>query len=165
MWKPLHPSTVFSLAMCMCAGGCALTAEQKAAVMRFSEATIAFTDLASQEFVQSRADVVEMNKLRNQLDRAGGLKPRVEGEELDGALTLERVRERKEAMAALREYAELLETLTTSSNAAEIRAAAESFTASLKGEITPSGIWKPNFIYSNLGKYFSGAHQGRESTW
>jgi 4-hydroxyphenylacetate 3-monooxygenase/4-hydroxybutyryl-CoA dehydratase/vinylacetyl-CoA-Delta-isomerase len=36
------------------------------------------------------------------------------------------------------------------------------FTASLKGEKTPSGIWMPNFVYSNLGKYFSGTHQGRE---
>ena len=36
------------------------------------------------------------------------------------------------------------------------------FTAALKGEKTPSGIWMPNFIYSNLGKYFSGTHQGRE---
>jgi 4-hydroxyphenylacetate 3-monooxygenase/4-hydroxybutyryl-CoA dehydratase/vinylacetyl-CoA-Delta-isomerase len=36
------------------------------------------------------------------------------------------------------------------------------YTASLKGEKTPSGIWAPNFIYSNLGKYFSGTHLGRE---
>jgi 4-hydroxyphenylacetate 3-monooxygenase/4-hydroxybutyryl-CoA dehydratase/vinylacetyl-CoA-Delta-isomerase len=36
------------------------------------------------------------------------------------------------------------------------------FTASLKGEKTPSGIWMPNFVYSNLGKHFSGTHQGRE---
>ncbi|MFH0844005.1 MAG: 4-hydroxyphenylacetate 3-hydroxylase C-terminal domain-containing protein [Pseudomonadota bacterium] len=36
------------------------------------------------------------------------------------------------------------------------------FTASLKGEKTPSGIWRPNFIYSNLGKYYSGTHLGRE---
>ena len=37
------------------------------------------------------------------------------------------------------------------------------FTASLKGEKTPSGIWMPNFVYSNLGKYYSGTHLGRET--
>jgi 4-hydroxyphenylacetate 3-monooxygenase/4-hydroxybutyryl-CoA dehydratase/vinylacetyl-CoA-Delta-isomerase len=37
------------------------------------------------------------------------------------------------------------------------------FTASLKGQKTPSGIWMPNFIYSNLGKYYSGTHLGRET--
>ena len=37
------------------------------------------------------------------------------------------------------------------------------FTASLKGQKTPSGIWMPNFIYSNLGKYHSGTHLGRET--
>ena len=37
------------------------------------------------------------------------------------------------------------------------------YTASMKGERTPSGIWKPNFVYSNLGKYYSGTHLGRET--
>lgn len=34
--------------------------------------------------------------------------------------------------------------------------------ASMFGNETPSGIWQPNFIYSNLGKYYSGSTYGRE---
>jgi 4-hydroxyphenylacetate 3-monooxygenase/4-hydroxybutyryl-CoA dehydratase/vinylacetyl-CoA-Delta-isomerase len=34
--------------------------------------------------------------------------------------------------------------------------------ASMLGNQTPSGIWQPNFIYSNLGKYYSGSTYGRE---
>lgn len=34
--------------------------------------------------------------------------------------------------------------------------------ASYLGNETPSGIWQPNFIYSNLGKYYSGSTYGRE---
>lgn len=39
---------------------------------------------------------------------------------------------------------------------------ASGFTGAMKGVRTPSGIWMPNFIYSNIGKYYSGTHLGRE---
>lgn len=105
--------------------GCGLTTKQKAATTRFSAATIDLTSLAAAEFVNTRNDVIEMNTLRRQL-----------GDEtvdtLEGNLTLERTKIRVESVNALKQYGELLHTLTTSSQDQELKNAAESFVASLK---------------------------------
>jgi len=117
--------------------GCALSAQQKAAILRFGTGAAELADVASVEFVQSRQDVVDMAKLRNQL--YGTLPKPLDGsvqellaEPLDRFLTAERVQTRVEALAALKAYAVLLQTLATSDHSAELRAAAEGFTAALQ---------------------------------
>ncbi len=102
--------------------GCGLTINQKAAATRFSAATIDLSSLAAAEFVNGRNDVIEMNRLRKQLrDKTANLQ-----------LTLEDTKARVEAVNALKEYGQLLHTLTTSSQTEELKNAAESFVASLK---------------------------------
>jgi len=112
--------------------GCALTAGQKVAVARFNTATQEFTELASKEFANSRADVIEMNRMKRRLDAMINSTPDLSAGELDGAFTVERVQVRQGALAALAEYGQLLDTLATSSNTAEIREAAQSFVGALK---------------------------------
>jgi hypothetical protein len=77
-----------------------------------------------EEFVRSRQDVVEMNRMRVQLgeDDIG---------ELDGLFTVERVMIRMGALDALREYGQLLKLLTTSSQKGELKSASDSFVANL----------------------------------
>lgn len=105
--------------------GCGLTIKQKAVTTRFSAATIDLTSLAAAEFVNTRNDVIEMNTLRKQLgDKTV--------KTLEGNLTLERTKIRVEAVNALKEYGQLLHTLTTSSQAEELKNASESFVAGLK---------------------------------
>lgn len=102
--------------------GCGLTTNQKAAATRFSAATIDLSSLAAAEFVNGRNDVIEMNRLRKQLgDKTAILQ-----------LTLEDTKARVEAVNALKEYGQLLHTLTTSSQTEELKNAAESCVASLK---------------------------------
>lgn len=105
--------------------GCGLTTKQKAVTTRFSAATIDLTSLAAAEFVNTRNDVIEMNTLRKQLDDKTVNR-------LEGNLTLERTKIRVEAVNALKEYGQLLHTLTTSSQTEELKNASESFVAGLK---------------------------------
>jgi len=44
--------------------GCGLTVQQKTAVQQFGSATSDFAALTRSEFIQSRQDVIEMNRLR-----------------------------------------------------------------------------------------------------
>lgn len=104
--------------------GCGLTTNQKAATTRFSAATIDLSSLAAAEFVNTRNDVIEMNTLRRQLGD--------EVQPIDWKLTLERTKIRVETVNALKEYGQLLHTLTTSSQDEELKNAAESCVASLK---------------------------------
>jgi len=107
--------------------GCGLTRQQRAAVQRFSAATIDFATLTSSELVRSRIDVLEMNTLRVQLND-----DTVKPDRLDAHFTVERVKVRVEAMLALKEYAELLYTLVTTSQQAQLQSAADSFVTSLR---------------------------------
>lgn len=104
--------------------GCGLTTNQKAAAIRFSAAAIDLSSLAAEEFVNTRNDVVEINTFRRQLGD-----PQVG--ELEGELTLESTKIRVEAVNALKQYGELLHTLTTSSQKEELKNAVESCVASL----------------------------------
>ncbi len=105
--------------------GCGLTTNQKAATTRFSAATIDLSSLAAAEFVNGRNDVIEMNRLRKQMGDTTV-------DKLEGKLTLELTKTRVEAVNALKEYGQLLHTLTTSSQTEELKNAAESCVASLK---------------------------------
>jgi hypothetical protein len=69
--------------------GCGLRLQQRAAVQRFSAATIDFATLTSSELVRSRTDVLEMNTLRDQLND-DAVKP----DRKDEHFTVERVKVR-----------------------------------------------------------------------
>lgn len=118
-----------SVAVCFAVflAGCGLTLQQRAAVERFSAATIDFTTLTSSELIKSRTDVLQMNTLRVQLND-----DTVKPDHMDEHFTVDRVRVRVDAMHALKEYAELLHTLVTTSQQAQLKNAADSFVASLR---------------------------------
>jgi hypothetical protein len=107
--------------------GCGLTTRQESAVRTFSAATIDFTRISSTELVKSRTDVLRMNALRQELDDGT-----LDGGAMDRFFTVERVKTRLDALAALERYATLLHALVTSSQAAELRAASTSFVTSLR---------------------------------
>lgn len=107
--------------------GCGLSVQQRAAIERFSVSTGEFAELASSEFVKSRTDVLEMNKLRLQLQD-----DTVKVTQIDEHFSVERVKVRVEAMAALKGYADLLHVLVTTSQELPLRNAADSFVASLR---------------------------------
>lgn len=102
-----------------------MTANQRSAAIRFSAAAGDLGTLAANEFVRTRQDVIDMNMLRQELGdtlEAG----------LDGGMTVERTRIRVQAAEALKEYGELLGTLTSHSEKDQIKAATESFLGSLR---------------------------------
>jgi hypothetical protein len=107
--------------------GCGLTRQQRAAVQRFSAATIDFATLTSSELIRSRTDVLEMNTLRIQLND-DTIKP----DRLDAHFTVERVKIRVEAMQSIEEYAQLLHTLVTASQQEQLQSAADHFVTSLR---------------------------------
>lgn len=107
--------------------GCGLTVSQRAGVERFSAATKDFAGVTSAEFVKSRTDVIEMNTLRVEL-----MDNTVTLEQLDEHFTVVRVTERLRAIQALRDYADLLWTLVSTSQKEELKNAADSFVTSLR---------------------------------
>jgi hypothetical protein len=107
--------------------GCGLTLQQRAAVERFSAATIDFATLTASELIRSRTDVLEMNTLRVQLND-----DTVKLDRMDAHFTVEQVKVRIDAMHALQAYAELLHTLVTTSQQAQLQNAADSFVSSLR---------------------------------
>ena len=107
--------------------GCGLSANQKASIQKFSTASATLGELARKEFVQSRADVIEMNTLAANLGST-----QVDTDELDEFFTLKRVQLRTAACDAVKEYGQLLQTLATSDSVAELRTARDSFVSSLK---------------------------------
>jgi hypothetical protein len=120
---------LFSVLLCLgSTSGCGLTGGQRAAVKEFAAATSDFSTLAADEFAKSRDDVIEMNGLRvslaDQSLRAT--------DPLDQFFTVDRVKIRVDALNALKEYADLLATLATSSNQGDLQAASDSFIASLR---------------------------------
>jgi hypothetical protein len=119
----------------MVLSSCGLSAKQRVAMTQFGGATADFAELTSKEFIQTRQDVIEMNTMRFELGDPLSTQVNEIGQSepvLEGNLTTKRVKIRVDAVNALREYGELLNTLATSSQQVEIRNAAESFVASLK---------------------------------
>ena len=132
-----HLSILHLACVALLLTGCGLSVQQRAAVQRFSAATADFADIGTSEFVRSRTDVLEMNKLRLQL-QDDTLKP----SQIDEHFTVERVKVRVDAVGALKEYAELLLVLATSSQEPQLRNAADSLVASLRKlrrHIAPEG--------------------------
>jgi hypothetical protein len=118
---------VFAACLAVFLVGCGLTLQQRGAVERFSAATIDFATLTSSELVRSRTDVLEMNTLRVQLND-----DTVKLDRMDDHFTVERVKVRVDALQALKEYAELLHILVTTSQQAQLQNAANSFVTSLR---------------------------------
>jgi hypothetical protein len=87
---------IFSACFTVFQVGCGLTLQQRAAVERFSAATIDFATLTSSELVRSRTDVLEMNTLRVQLND-----DTVKLDRMDAHFTVEQVKVRVDAMHAL----------------------------------------------------------------
>jgi len=109
------------------ASGCGLTVGQRSAVEKFSAATADFATLTSSEFIKTRTDVIEMNKLRIQLkDDAAS------ADRLDEHFTLDRVKIRLDAVSALKEYAQMLHALVTTDQKDQLKNAADSFVSSVK---------------------------------
>src|SRR5438477_12793331 len=103
---------------------CGLSTRQQAAVQTFSAATLDFATVSSAEFVKSRTDVLEMNGLRMALG------DKVNHAGMDGPFTVDQVKTRLDALAALQGYATLLHTLVTSSQEEELKRASDSFVVS-----------------------------------
>lgn len=106
--------------------GCGLTVSQQAAVGKFSAATASLGEIARKEFVQSRADVIEMNSRALELGDT-----RVDPDKLDEFLTTERVALRTAACDTLKRYGELLHTLATTDQTADLQLARDQFMTSL----------------------------------
>jgi len=117
----LFPALLLPLALT----ACGLTVRQKAAIKTFAESTGTLSDLASQEFAQDRADLIKMNEMRRSLDD-----PTVRT--LDGNYTVDRVKTRVDSVTALKSYADLLNELATSSEAADIKSASDEFVVNLR---------------------------------
>ena len=122
----LKNAVLLSCLACLLAG-CGLTLQQRTAVLKFSDASRNFAGVTANEFVQSRADVLEMNTLRAMLKDTT-----IDTEKLDAPLTADRVKERVDAAEALQRYAELLQTLATSSKKEELQVASDALVTNLR---------------------------------
>jgi hypothetical protein len=116
-----------ALLVFLSAAGCGLTVGQRAAVLKFSAATADFASVTGNEFTSTRNDVIAMNRLRVALQD-----PTVDPGKLDDPFTVESTQARVEAVEALKQYAELLHALATTSQEAELKTASDSFVASLR---------------------------------
>lgn len=119
----IHVSLFLSLSL----AACGLTTTQKAALTQFGAATSDFSTIGRSEFVHSRDEVIEMNRSRLELGDDS-----ININQLDGLLTVERVQDRLVALAALQEYAQLLEKLVSTFDQGELKGATDSFLASLR---------------------------------
>lgn len=104
--------------------GCGMTSHQRLLVHDFASATSEFAAVAQEEFVQSRQDVIAMNRMRVLLG-AGNV------ENLDGHFTLERTRVRLQALESLERYGQLLQLLVSTSSAEELQLSADRFVTQL----------------------------------
>lgn len=116
--------TTIATMLLVASAGCGLTIRQKTAVQQFGSATSEFATLTRSEFIQSRQDVIEMNRLRVLLGDESVVS-------LDGHFSLERVQARLRALDALNEYGELLQTLLTTSSQEDMKSSADNFVSSI----------------------------------
>lgn len=122
--RPVGTVVTWVLLLSLSLGGCGLTPRQEAAVGQFGAGSADLGETARQQFVDSRQDVIEMNRLRRELGD--------DVDSLEGQLTAERVRVRVRAMAALQRYGELLISLAEREEGPALRAASASFMDSLR---------------------------------
>jgi len=114
------------LALIVFLSGCGLTAHERVAVRQFGSATADFASLTRAEFLQSREDVIQMNRFRVLLGATNVAA-------LDDPFTLQTSQTRLRALDALNQQAELLLRLLTTSSAAELQVSADAFVASVNG--------------------------------
>lgn len=105
--------------------GCGLTVQQRTAVQQFGSATSDFAALTRAEFIQSRQDVIEMNRLRVLLGDDSV-------ESLDAPFTADVMLPRLRALDALSEYGTLLQILLTTSSEAELQGSAAGLISSFR---------------------------------
>ena len=106
--------------------GCGLTTNQQVAIGKFSTSTAVLGEVARKEFIQSRADVIELNSRALELGNTT-----VAPDKLDQFFTISRVATRAAACDALTQYGELLRTLATTDESADLLFARDRFMASL----------------------------------
>lgn len=104
--------------------GCGLTVQQRMAVGQFGSATSDFASLTRSEFIQSRQDVIGMNRFRVLLGDDSV-------KSLDSHFTPERLKPRLQALDALSSYGDLLQTLLNTSSTADLVSSADGFITSL----------------------------------
>ena len=120
-------SFFFSAVVASALAGCGLSAEQRDAITKFSEASAVLAETASNQLVEVRNDYIQMRTKRQkltQVDLKGGF---------DGLLTPKDIGAPIRATTVLRNYGDLLLVLATDSQEEELRTAADKFTNSVRG--------------------------------
>lgn len=106
---------------------CGLSAEQRDAIAKFSEASAVLAETASNQLVEVRNDYIQMRTKRQKLSQVtlkGGF---------DGLLTPKDIGAPIRATTVLKNYGDLLLVLATDSQEEELRSAAGKFTNSVRG--------------------------------
>ena len=128
--RPLASAARFSalISLTLLLGACGMNTEQRDAVAEFSRATARFGAMASNEIVETRQTVVDLNTYVLALDPAR--LPR--REELEGPFTAAAVESRVRAAETLRSYGELLAAIVRGDDDPRARTAAQRFNTSVK---------------------------------
>ncbi|MFO0995730.1 MAG: hypothetical protein U1F33_03530 [Alphaproteobacteria bacterium] len=116
------------LALTLLLGACGMNTERRDAVGEFSRATARFGAMASNEIIEARRAVVDLNTYVVALDPAK--LPR--RQELEGPFTPAAVEGRVRAAEALRRYGELLAAIVHDESDVKVAHAAQRFTGSIK---------------------------------
>jgi hypothetical protein len=121
----------FLALLCLVLAGCGLSAAQEASIEKFSTATATLGDLSAQHLVQVRQDVVA---IRQQMYEMGSdeIDLTDPANDLDGALSVGELQRRLRATAALKEFGQLLQALTTTDSTARLETAGTSFLTNLR---------------------------------
>jgi len=129
--SPVRRSLALILALLAAAvAGCGFTADQRAAAVRFGEATREMADLAAEALVRTRQDVVH---LRTRMVELGSqsvdlTKP---ASDLDADLDVDKLELRLRAAARLKAYGQLVRALAEEDSTARLKGAADSFIGGL----------------------------------
>lgn len=138
--SPTIRAVILSVAL-PCLGGCGLTSKQQGAVRDFGDAASALGRVAQDELPAMRNTMLEINRdmIRANADlQQAGLQPAesvmgVQVLDLDGSLEPGVIKAALQATAGLVGYAEALRTLVDYDSDAELKAAAEKLSGSIKG--------------------------------
>ena len=114
---------VFAFAL----SACGLSAEQRDAIAKFSEASAVLAETASDQLVEVRNDYIQMRTKRQKLTQV------TYDDGFDGPLTPANIGAPIRATTVLRNYGDLLLVLATDSQEQALRTAADKFTNSIRG--------------------------------
>jgi len=123
-----------STALVLCvfiAVGCGLTKTQRKHTANFSKATAALAEVTSNELVQMRDGVIQMNT--NRLAAVGEETDQPILNDLDETFDVETVKVRVQAVEVLKTYGELLQSLVEETQDKELRKASDKFVAGING--------------------------------